>query len=90
MTDIMRQPLFAWRSDDVGQTYTLTLGACHAKVSGSASAGWAAFISHTRASIGQHSFTTREHAQAWCEQHLLDLIADGRCTLGAPQRRHND
>ena len=73
-----------WTADDAaGQAYSLTHGTCHAKVWHSGIDNWTVFVSHPGVSIGQHSFTTLQDAQAWCEARLTELVADGQCAVHA-------
>ena len=74
-----RQHAREWTSDPTGERYFLTHGTCHATVWYSAMDHWTAFVSRTGASIGQHSFTTVQDAQAWCEARLTEFAADGYC-----------
>ena len=76
-----------WIGDDVAQVYTLTQGTCHAKVWYSVTDHWSAFVHHAGGSIGQHSFTTVQDAQAWCEAQLSVHIADGHCTTRSEGRQ---
>ena len=73
-----------WTADAAaGQAYSLTHGTCHAKVWHSGIDQWAVFVSHPGVSIGQHSFTTLQDAQAWCEGRLREFVADGHCAADA-------
>ena len=76
-----------WTADDAaGQAYSLTHGTCHAKVWHSGIDHWSVFVSRPGVSIGQHSFTTVQDAQAWCEARLTELVADGHCAVGGGNR----
>ncbi len=76
-----------WTGDETTAIYTFTQGTCHAKVWYSPIDHWCAFISRAGSSIGQHSFTTVQDAQAWCEAQLSVHIADGRCTTSSESRQ---
>ncbi len=78
-----------WTSDPAGERYFLTHGTCQATVWYSAMDHWTGFVSRPGASIGQHSFTTMQDAQAWCEARLTEVVAGRHRTTrsGVPPAR---